>query len=194
MTTRHMGEWRYSSTILDLGTRWMWVVSCTDRVLYPRETAPGTQWIGGLSGPRTGFYGMERRKLNSLRCEKWLFVHWYKLSEHSVFPSPLSFCGYSTSHYRESSFTNSIPLVQITNNYFKIFQLQNYSHDALRPAVTSKYIHSIWFEVLTSVTMKITLFRDVMLCSLVDVYSHHHHGPTPSVRITSLPTLGLVWN
>jgi hypothetical protein len=26
---RHIGEWRYSSTILDLGTRWRWVVSLT---------------------------------------------------------------------------------------------------------------------------------------------------------------------
>jgi hypothetical protein len=31
-----MGEWRYSSTILDLGTRWRWVVSFTDRPLHPR--------------------------------------------------------------------------------------------------------------------------------------------------------------
>jgi hypothetical protein len=28
MPWRHMGEWRYSSTILDLGTRWKWVVAC----------------------------------------------------------------------------------------------------------------------------------------------------------------------
>jgi hypothetical protein len=35
-----MGEWRYSSTILDLGTRWMWVVSFTPRPLDPREKSP----------------------------------------------------------------------------------------------------------------------------------------------------------
>jgi hypothetical protein len=31
-----MEEWRYSSTILDLGSRWRWVVSFTPRQLYPR--------------------------------------------------------------------------------------------------------------------------------------------------------------
>jgi hypothetical protein len=36
MPCRHMGEWRYSSNILDLGTRWRRVVSFTPRPLYPR--------------------------------------------------------------------------------------------------------------------------------------------------------------
>jgi hypothetical protein len=43
---RHMGEWRYCSTILDLGTRWRWVVSFTPRPLYPRGESTGTYWIG----------------------------------------------------------------------------------------------------------------------------------------------------
>jgi hypothetical protein len=43
-----MGEWRYSSTGLDLGTRWGTVVSFTPRPLYPRGKAPGTDWIRGL--------------------------------------------------------------------------------------------------------------------------------------------------
>jgi hypothetical protein len=30
-----MGEWRYSSTFIDLGTRWRWVVSFTPLQLYP---------------------------------------------------------------------------------------------------------------------------------------------------------------
>jgi hypothetical protein len=33
MQWRCMGEWRYSSTILDLGTRWRWVVSFTTQPL-----------------------------------------------------------------------------------------------------------------------------------------------------------------
>jgi hypothetical protein len=37
---RRMGQWRYSLTILDLGTRWGWVVSFTSR-----KTAPGIHWI-----------------------------------------------------------------------------------------------------------------------------------------------------
>jgi hypothetical protein len=36
MPWRHMGEWRYSSTILDIGTRWRWVVSFTPLPLNPR--------------------------------------------------------------------------------------------------------------------------------------------------------------
>jgi hypothetical protein len=32
-----MGEWRYSSTILDPGTRWRWVVSSTSRPFYPMD-------------------------------------------------------------------------------------------------------------------------------------------------------------
>jgi hypothetical protein len=39
MPWRHVGEWRYSSTFLDLGTVWRGVVSLTPRPLYP----PGKQ-------------------------------------------------------------------------------------------------------------------------------------------------------
>jgi hypothetical protein len=46
------GEWRYSSTILDLGTRWRWVVSFPPLPLYPAERAPNTHWRGGWVGPR----------------------------------------------------------------------------------------------------------------------------------------------
>jgi hypothetical protein len=38
---RRKREWRYSSTILDLGTRWKWVVSFTPRPLYPLGKDPG---------------------------------------------------------------------------------------------------------------------------------------------------------
>jgi hypothetical protein len=40
------GEWRYSSTILNLGTRWMWVVSFTPRPFYLLKTGLGTHCIG----------------------------------------------------------------------------------------------------------------------------------------------------
>jgi hypothetical protein len=43
------GEWGYSSTILDLGTRWRWVVGLT-----PGRTALGTHSIRGWVGPRAG--------------------------------------------------------------------------------------------------------------------------------------------
>jgi hypothetical protein len=43
MSTRsydHMGECRYNSTIIDLGTRWRWEASFTPRPLYPRGQCP----------------------------------------------------------------------------------------------------------------------------------------------------------
>jgi hypothetical protein len=43
-----MGEWRYSSIILDLGTRWRWVVSVTPLPLYPQEKINQLDsWLGG---------------------------------------------------------------------------------------------------------------------------------------------------
>jgi hypothetical protein len=33
---RRVGEWRYSSTIVDFGTKWRWVVSFSHRPLYKR--------------------------------------------------------------------------------------------------------------------------------------------------------------
>jgi hypothetical protein len=37
---RHIGEWRYSSTVLDLSTRWRWVVSFMHHLLYPWGKSP----------------------------------------------------------------------------------------------------------------------------------------------------------
>jgi hypothetical protein len=51
--------------ILDLGTRWRWVVSFTPRPLYPRERAPSTHWIGGWVGPRAGLDAEVKRKIPS---------------------------------------------------------------------------------------------------------------------------------
>jgi hypothetical protein len=41
MPWRHMGEWRYSSTFLDLGTRWRWVVRFTPLAALTRGNRPG---------------------------------------------------------------------------------------------------------------------------------------------------------
>jgi hypothetical protein len=35
-----MGKWRCSSTILDIGTRWGWLVNFTTQPLYPRGKSP----------------------------------------------------------------------------------------------------------------------------------------------------------
>jgi hypothetical protein len=64
MPWRHMGEWRYSSTILDLGTRWMCVASFKPLPLYPRGyRPPGTHWTGSWVGPRAGLNAVGKRKI-----------------------------------------------------------------------------------------------------------------------------------
>jgi hypothetical protein len=49
--------------ILDLCTRWSWVVSFTHRPLYPQGKSPGTHWIGGWMGPRAGLDTVAKRKI-----------------------------------------------------------------------------------------------------------------------------------
>jgi hypothetical protein len=60
-------EWRYRSTILDLGTRCRWVVILTLLLLYSWERAPCTHWIGGWVGPRAGLDAVEKRRVLPLR-------------------------------------------------------------------------------------------------------------------------------
>jgi hypothetical protein len=59
MPRRHRGDCRYSSTILDLGSSWRWVISFTPRPFY-------SHWIGGCVGPITRLDALERRKILSL--------------------------------------------------------------------------------------------------------------------------------
>jgi hypothetical protein len=54
-----MEEWRYRSTILNLGTRW----SFTALPLYPRENSLRQPlYIGGWVGPRQGLDVMKKKK------------------------------------------------------------------------------------------------------------------------------------
>jgi hypothetical protein len=57
------GRRRYNSTILDLGTRWRWVVRFTSRPLYPGERAHRYLLDRSMSGPqsRSGRYGEEKK-------------------------------------------------------------------------------------------------------------------------------------
>jgi hypothetical protein len=57
-----MGEWRCSSTILDLGTRWRRVVSFTPLPLYSQERAPQYTLARRLDGPQSlsGRSGVEK--------------------------------------------------------------------------------------------------------------------------------------
>jgi hypothetical protein len=47
-----MGEWRYSSTFLDLSTGWRWVVSYTPLLLYPWGKSPRYPLDRRLGGPQ----------------------------------------------------------------------------------------------------------------------------------------------
>jgi hypothetical protein len=62
------GEWRYSSTFLDFGTSWRWVVSFTPLPLYPPGNDPLDRRIGDWVGPRFGLDAVEKRKI--LHCRK----------------------------------------------------------------------------------------------------------------------------
>jgi hypothetical protein len=65
MPWRHMAEWRYSSIILYLGTRWRWVVSFTTLPLYPRGNSPRYSFdrrLGGLKS-QSGCWREEKNLL-----------------------------------------------------------------------------------------------------------------------------------
>jgi hypothetical protein len=66
-----MGEWRYSSTILDLSTKWRWVVSFTPRPLYPRGNRPQYPLNRRLGEPqsRSGRCAIEKNFLPVLGIE-----------------------------------------------------------------------------------------------------------------------------
>jgi hypothetical protein len=46
-----MGGWRYGCTILDLGTRWRWVVSFMARPLYTRGNSSRSGRCGEVKEP-----------------------------------------------------------------------------------------------------------------------------------------------
>jgi hypothetical protein len=62
---RHIGEWRYLSTILDLGTRWRWVVRFTAWPLYPLGKRSRYPLDRRLRGPqsRSGRCGVQEKSL-----------------------------------------------------------------------------------------------------------------------------------
>jgi hypothetical protein len=63
------GGGRYSSTILDLSTRWRWGVSCISWPLYPRKIAPSTHCTGGWVGLSQSVYCGEEKNLTAARIQ-----------------------------------------------------------------------------------------------------------------------------
>jgi hypothetical protein len=61
---RHMGEWRYSSTILALGTRWRWVVSFMLLLLYPQGKSSWNPLDRRLDGPQNRSGCCEEKKIS----------------------------------------------------------------------------------------------------------------------------------
>jgi hypothetical protein len=63
-----MREWRYSSTILDLGTRRGLAVSFTALTLYILEKSPRYPLDRRLVGPQSALDAVEKRKI--LHCRQ----------------------------------------------------------------------------------------------------------------------------
>jgi hypothetical protein len=68
--------------ILNLSTRWKWVVSFTPLPLYPQGTAPCIHWVGGWLDPRAGRNVKEKRRILPLqgiesRVLACRFTDWY---------------------------------------------------------------------------------------------------------------------
>jgi hypothetical protein len=70
-----MREWKYSSIILDLGTRWRWVVSFMPRPLYPQGKSPPSPYPldRRLGGPQnqSGCFRVEKNLFPLLGIEPW---------------------------------------------------------------------------------------------------------------------------
>jgi hypothetical protein len=87
------GEWKYSSTILDLSTRWWrWVASFKLQPLYPQEISPGTHWIGGWVGPTASLKDVERKYDCRFKITfrpisinlVWIYRCWFVFHRHRV--------------------------------------------------------------------------------------------------------------
>jgi hypothetical protein len=63
-----MEDLKYSSTILKLGSRWMWVVSFTHRPLYPRGKGPQYSLDRRVGGPQ---FWSERFGEEKISCFSW---------------------------------------------------------------------------------------------------------------------------
>jgi hypothetical protein len=58
-------EWMYSSTVLNLGTGWRWVVRFTPRPFYPWGSRVWYQWLYGCVGSRAGLNNVKISKIYS---------------------------------------------------------------------------------------------------------------------------------
>jgi hypothetical protein len=76
------GEYRYSTKILDLGTRWKWVVSFTPRPLHPWGKSPNYPLERRLGVPqsRSGRCGVKKNHFSLPGTElRWSSLSLYRL-------------------------------------------------------------------------------------------------------------------
>jgi hypothetical protein len=109
-----VGSGGIASHILELGTRWRWVVSFIPRPLYPRERAPGNHWIGGWVGPRAVLNtAMVKRTIPSQestpivhtvaqRYTDWAIPALYSKVSNTWFQNPILSRPHSCTHLRSS--------------------------------------------------------------------------------------------
>jgi len=72
----YWGRGSIAPRILDLGTRWRWLVRFTPGGFTPRGRAPGTHWIRGWVGPRAGLDAVVKRKIPNPLIIKSQFFNW----------------------------------------------------------------------------------------------------------------------
>jgi len=70
-----LGSRSIAPRILNLGTRWRWVVRYTPRTLYHRIRAPSTYWTGGWVELRTGVDAVVKKWNPTISpAENWIPV------------------------------------------------------------------------------------------------------------------------
>jgi hypothetical protein len=100
---RHVGEWIYSSTILDLGTKWRWLVSFT-----PGRITLGTHWIEAGWAPEL-IWKLWRRENFWITGQPSVLVSWW-----------------AKRHW--DRFSNILPIVCTPSEMCSLFYQLSYCH------------------------------------------------------------------
>jgi hypothetical protein len=101
------GKWRYSSTILDLGTRWRLVVGITLRPFYPRGKGPRYTLDRRLGGPqrRSGRCGVQKNlapagiRIPAAQLVGRCYTNWTISVSYNEFILTLSYLPLHTEHH-----------------------------------------------------------------------------------------------
>ena len=64
MSQRHKRVSTDTALLINLGTRWRWVVNIIFRPLYTREKSHGIHFIGGWLDPKVGLDGCGEKKIS----------------------------------------------------------------------------------------------------------------------------------